>query len=219
MKKRLLCAMLMALWSSAGMTQISGTAPGTTVNSGASGASGSTTTPNAASGTAPSSITGGGVNTIPPGSAPQSRVGVTSGSTANPGSGAASGTTITTNPSSTATTGAAATTPSARATTGATSGASVGQGAGAAAAGNATQAPVATPPFDPRSAPGWSMMTPQEQQSYTDRMSSATTVAQCRASQDAYMAQMQARARMLGQVVQGPATDPCAALQKQEAVR
>jgi len=110
--------------------------------------------------------------------------------------------------------------PSARAASGATSGASTGQGTGAAAAGNATQAPAAAPQrFDPRSAPGWSMMTPQEQQSYSDRMSSATTVAQCRASQDAYMAQMQARARMLGQVVQGPATDPCAALQKQEAVR
>jgi hypothetical protein len=63
------------------------------------------------------------------------------------------------------------------------------------------------------------MMTPQEQQTYSDRMSGATTVAQCRASQDAYMVQMQARARSLGQVVQGPATDPCAALQKQGASR
>jgi hypothetical protein len=90
--------------------------------------------------------------------------------------------------------------------------ASRGATTAASAAGNAG-------PYDPSSAPGWSMMTPQEQQNYSGRMSSFTSVAQCRAYHQAYMAQIQARARSMGQIVQSEGSDPCAALQQQGALK
>lgn len=71
---------------------------------------------------------------------------------------------------------------------------------------------AAAAPYDPRTAPGWTMMTPQEQQSYSGRMSSFTSAAECRAYQQAYMAQIEARARSMGQIVQSPAADPCVGL-------
>jgi hypothetical protein len=62
-------------------------------------------------------------------------------------------------------------------------------------------------------------MSPQEQQSYSSRITSFTSAAQCRAYQDAYMAQIRARARSFGQTVQGEGIDPCAALEKQGALK
>src|SRR3569833_1407393 len=90
-------------------------------------------------------------------------------------------------------------------------GATTGQGSNgaSAAAGSATR-------FDPSSVPGWSMMTPQEQQAYSDRMNSAPTLGQCRAFHQAAMAQMQSRARAMGQTLaERQTTDPCSAMQKQ----
>jgi hypothetical protein len=69
--------------------------------------------------------------------------------------------------------------------------------------------------FDSTNVPGWSMMTPQEQQAYSERMNSMTTAGQCRAYYEAYMAQMQARARSMGQTLETQAANPCATLQKQ----
>jgi hypothetical protein len=98
------------------------------------------------------------------------------------------------------------------------SGAASGQSSGAAASASG-QAPAGTARIDPTVTPGWSMMTPQEQQRYSDQMSSITTAAQCKAYQDAYMAQMQVRARSMGQLLEGQGADPCAVLQKQGTPR
>jgi hypothetical protein len=86
--------------------------------------------------------------------------------------------------------------------------------------GSTTGTPAASAaPYDPRSAPGWSMMTPQEQQRFSGRVSSFTSLAECRAYHDAYMAQIQARARTMGQIVASHGPDPCASLQPQAATR
>jgi hypothetical protein len=93
-------------------------------------------------------------------------------------------------------------------------------GANIASRGSTTaDSRVAPQPYDPSNTPGWSMMTPQEQQSYSGRMSGFTSVAQCRAYQQAYMAQIQARARSMGQIVQSEGADPCATLQQQGALK
>jgi len=64
------------------------------------------------------------------------------------------------------------------------------------------------------------MMTPQEQQAYSDRMNSITTLGQCRAFQQTVTAQMQSRARAMGQTLDSrQSADPCAALQKQGALQ
>ncbi|MFL6707324.1 MAG: hypothetical protein ACJ8HI_03865, partial [Massilia sp.] len=98
---------------------------------------------------------------------------------------------------------------------GAASGATTSQGAGAASTANGSQAASGAARFEPTSVPGWAMMTPQEQQNYSDRMNSVTTVAQCRSFHDAYMAQMQTRARNMGQTLESQASDPCVMMQKQ----
>ena len=93
-------------------------------------------------------------------------------------------------------------------------------GAAIASRGSTTATSAAgAAPYDPSSTPGWTMMTPQEQQNYSGRMSSITSVAQCRAYHQAYMAQIQARARSMGQIVQSEGADPCAALQQQGALK
>jgi hypothetical protein len=91
-------------------------------------------------------------------------------------------------------------------------------GAAIASRGSTTTGNSATP-YDPGSTPGWSMMTPQEQQNYSGKMGSFTSVAQCRAYQAAYLAQIQERARRMGQIVQPQENDPCAALQQQGALK
>lgn len=95
--------------------------------------------------------------------------------------------------------------------TGKAAGATTGQG------GNATTAPPGSATrFDPSSVPGWSMMTPQEQQAYSDRMNSVTTLGQCRALNAAIVAQIQKRARATGQTLDArQSADPCTAMQKQ----
>jgi hypothetical protein len=98
---------------------------------------------------------------------------------------------------------------------GATSGATTSQGAGATAAGAAGPAAGGALRFDATSVPGWSMMTPQEQQTYTERMNSSTTVGQCRAYHEAYMAQMRTRARGMGQTLDAQPSNPCSMMQKQ----
>jgi hypothetical protein len=92
-------------------------------------------------------------------------------------------------------------------------------GAAIASRGSTTAGGSKAGPYDPGSTPGWSMMTPQEQQSYSGRMSSFTSVAQCRAYQAAYLAQIQERARRMGQIVQPQESDPCATLQQQGALK
>lgn len=95
--------------------------------------------------------------------------------------------------------------------TGMAAGATTGQGSHPAppAAGSAAR-------FDPSSVPGWSMMTPQEQQAYSDKMNGVTTLGQCRALNAATLAQMQNRARSVGQTLEArQAADPCTAMQKQ----
>jgi hypothetical protein len=93
-------------------------------------------------------------------------------------------------------------------------------GAAIASRGTTTAAgAAAATPYDPSSTPGWSMMTPQEQQTYSGRMSGFTSLAQCRAYQQAYMAQIEARARSMGQIVQSQGSDPCATLQQQGSLK
>jgi hypothetical protein len=92
-------------------------------------------------------------------------------------------------------------------------------GAAIASRGSTTAGGAKAAPYDPGSTPGWSMMTPQEQQSYSGRMGSFTSVAQCRAYQTAYLAQIQERARRMGQIVQPQENDPCTALQQQGALK
>jgi hypothetical protein len=89
-------------------------------------------------------------------------------------------------------------------------------GAGVASAGSTTGSVT---PYDPNTTPGWSMMTPQEQQNYSGRISSFTSVEQCRAYYEAYMAQIQARARSMGQIVQSQGADPCTSLQQQGTLK
>jgi len=92
-------------------------------------------------------------------------------------------------------------------------------GAAIASRGSTTAGNTGAAPYDPGSTPGWSMMTPQEQQNYSGRMNSFTSVAQCRAYQAAYLAQIQERARRMGQIVQSEGTDPCATLQQQGSLK
>lgn len=90
-------------------------------------------------------------------------------------------------------------------------GATTGQGSNTAAA-----TPAGATRFDPSSMPGWSMMTPQEQQAYSDKMNSVTTLGQCRALNAAAVAQLQNRARAMGQTLDArQSADPCTAMQKQ----
>ncbi len=92
-------------------------------------------------------------------------------------------------------------------------------GAAIASRGSTTAASGNAAPFDPSSTPGWTMMTPQEQQTYSGKISSFTSIAQCRAYHEAYLAQIQARARSMGQIIQSQGSDPCAALQQQGALK
>lgn len=98
--------------------------------------------------------------------------------------------------------------------TGMAAGATTMQGGNGAASAARPGAGAAR--FDPSSVPAWSMMTPQEQQAYSDRMNNITTLGQCRAFHEAAMAQMQSRARAMGQTMDArQASDPCTAMQKQ----
>src|SRR3569833_2058122 len=145
--------------------------------------------------------TSAGTATAPGGIAPA--IGNTGNASASSASGA--GNVSATTPPAYAS--AAGTTPGAGMAAGATTG--QGSNGASAAAGSATR-------FEPSSVPGWSMMTPQEQQAYSDRMNSATTLGQCRAFHQAAMAQMQSRARAMGQTLADrQTTDPCSAMQKQ----
>jgi hypothetical protein len=92
-------------------------------------------------------------------------------------------------------------------------------GAAIASRGSTTATSGNAAPFDPSSTPGWTMMTPQEQQIYSGKISSFTSIAQCRAYHEAYLAQIQARARSMGQIIQSQGSDPCSALQQQGALK
>lgn len=196
MKKHFFAMMPLVLSSAAGMAQSFGAGPAAQPDTAAatsSGASGGVANGTAAGNPA---APGPPTHTLPSAPAPVPAYGSTP--TAPGGIAPATGNVL----------GGAAHPPSGA---GMAAGATTGQSGNAAAVtpGSATR-------FDPTSVPGWSMMTPQEQQAYSDRMNSVTTLGQCRALNAAIVAQMQNRAHAMGQTLDArQSADPCAAMQRQ----
>jgi hypothetical protein len=67
--------------------------------------------------------------------------------------------------------------------------------------------------FNAANTPGWAMMTPEERQTYRDRMQGFTSYTECKAYYDNHTRQMRARASERQLPFSGQQMDPCITLQ------